>query len=119
MQGATGAAWALGWAGMGEWHQISLTTEGLGDLLPLHFFNLASFGIRSGFLDCRPVHPTSMKVAFVTGVTGQDGSYLAELLLEKGYEVHGMKRRASSYNHPRLEHILQPGTACNAFALCE
>mmetsp|Transcript_9530 Transcript_9530/g.25710 ORF Transcript_9530/g.25710 Transcript_9530/m.25710 type:complete len:364 (-) Transcript_9530:357-1448(-) len=49
------------------------------------------------------------KVALITGVTGQDGSYLAELLLEKGYVVHGIKRRASSYNHPRLEHILHPG----------
>eukprot|EP00967_Tisochrysis_lutea_P015290 scaffold17217_cov30-Tisochrysis_lutea.AAC.1 len=48
------------------------------------------------------------KVALITGVTGQDGSYLAELLLEKGYVVHGIKRRASSYNHPRLEHILHP-----------
>ena len=47
------------------------------------------------------------KVALITGVTGQDGSYLAELLLEKGYVVHGLKRRASSYNHPRLEHILE------------
>jgi GDPmannose 4,6-dehydratase len=46
------------------------------------------------------------RVAFVTGVTGQDGSYLVELLLSLGYEVHGIKRRASSYNHPRLEHIL-------------
>ena len=39
-----------------------------------------------------------MKKALITGITGQDGSYLAELLLEKGYEVHGMKRRASSFN---------------------
>jgi GDP-D-mannose dehydratase len=38
------------------------------------------------------------KIALITGVTGQDGSYLAELLLEKGYEVHGIKRRASSFN---------------------
>jgi hypothetical protein len=49
---------------------------------------------------------TQGRVAFVTGVTGQDGSYLVELLLSMGYEVHGIKRRASSYNHPRLEHIL-------------
>jgi GDPmannose 4,6-dehydratase len=49
---------------------------------------------------------SSSRVAFVTGVTGQDGSYLVELLLSMGYEVHGIKRRASSYNHPRLEHIL-------------
>ena len=45
------------------------------------------------------------KVALITGVTGQDGSYLAELLLEKGYEVHGIKRRASSFNIERLAHI--------------
>lgn len=57
------------------------------------------------------------RVAFVTGVTGQDGSYLVELLLSKGYEVHGIKRRASSYNHPRLEHILSDDypNACKFF----
>ena len=48
-----------------------------------------------------------MKVALITGVTGQDGSYLAELLLEKGYEVHGIKRRASSLNTDRIDHIYQ------------
>ena len=48
-----------------------------------------------------------MKVALITGVTGQDGSYLAELLLEKGYEVHGIKRRASSLNTHRVDHIYQ------------
>ena len=46
-----------------------------------------------------------MKKALVTGITGQDGSYLAELLLEKGYEVHGIVRRASTFNTDRLEHI--------------
>ena len=46
-----------------------------------------------------------IKRAFITGVTGQDGSYLAELLLEKGYEVHGMIRRASSFNRTRIEHL--------------
>ena len=46
-------------------------------------------------------------VALITGVTGQDGSYLAELLLEKGYEVHGIKRRASSFNTERVDHIYQ------------
>ncbi|WP_415895048.1 GDP-mannose 4,6-dehydratase [Neptuniibacter sp. PT34_22] len=45
------------------------------------------------------------KVALITGVTGQDGSYLAEFLLEKGYEVHGIKRRASSFNTERVDHI--------------
>ncbi|MBY0587459.1 GDP-mannose 4,6-dehydratase [bacterium] len=56
----------------------------------------------------------SSKRALVTGITGQDGSYLAELLLEKGYEVHGMVRRASSFNTGRIEHLYQdphaPGT---------
>ena len=47
------------------------------------------------------------KVALITGVTGQDGSYLSDLLLAKGYIVHGIKRRASSYNHSRLEHLLE------------
>jgi len=47
------------------------------------------------------------KVALITGVTGQDGSYLAELLLSKGYEVHGIKRRASSFNTERIDHIYE------------
>ena len=47
------------------------------------------------------------KKAFITGVTGQDGSYLAELLLEKGYEVHGLIRRSSSFNTGRIDHIYQ------------
>jgi len=47
------------------------------------------------------------KVALITGITGQDGSYLAELLLAKGYEVHGIKRRASSLNTQRIDHIYQ------------
>ena len=48
-----------------------------------------------------------MKRALITGITGQDGSYLAELLLEKGYVVHGIKRRASSFNTQRIDHIYQ------------
>ena len=48
-----------------------------------------------------------MKKALITGITGQDGSYLAELLLSKGYQVHGMKRRASSFNTSRIDHIYQ------------
>ncbi|MBN0987763.1 GDP-mannose 4,6-dehydratase [Amphritea pacifica] len=48
-----------------------------------------------------------MKIALITGVTGQDGSYLAEFLLEKGYEVHGIKRRASSFNTQRVDHLYQ------------
>jgi len=45
------------------------------------------------------------KRALITGITGQDGAYLAELLLEKGYEVHGMKRRSSSFNTDRIDHL--------------
>jgi len=48
-----------------------------------------------------------MKRALITGITGQDGSYLAEFLLEKGYEVHGIKRRASSFNTQRVDHIFE------------
>jgi GDPmannose 4,6-dehydratase len=57
------------------------------------------------------------KKALITGITGQDGSYLAELLLEKGYEVHGMIRRASSFNRKRIEHIYKDphGKAVNLF----
>ena len=50
---------------------------------------------------------SAKKVALITGVTGQDGSYLAEFLLEKGYEVHGIKRRASSFNTQRVDHIFE------------
>ena len=49
----------------------------------------------------------SRKVALITGVTGQDGSYLAELLLGKGYEVHGLIRRSSTFNTARIDHIYQ------------
>ena len=45
------------------------------------------------------------RIALITGITGQDGSYLAEFLIEKGYEVHGLLRRSSSFNTGRIEHI--------------
>jgi GDPmannose 4,6-dehydratase len=48
-----------------------------------------------------------MKKALITGITGQDGAYLAELLLEKGYEVHGIKRRSSLFNTDRIDHLYQ------------
>jgi GDPmannose 4,6-dehydratase len=51
-----------------------------------------------------------MKRALITGITGQDGSYLAELLLSKGYEVHGIIRRASTFNTKRIDHIYQDPT---------
>ena len=47
------------------------------------------------------------KVALITGITGQDGSYLAEFLLDKGYKVHGVIRRASSFNTQRIDHLTQ------------
>ena len=46
-----------------------------------------------------------MKTALITGITGQDGSFLAELLIEKGYSVHGIIRRSSSFNTERIEHL--------------
>ncbi|MBT5795939.1 MAG: GDP-mannose 4,6-dehydratase [Porticoccaceae bacterium] len=58
---------------------------------------------------------TAQKVALITGVTGQDGSYLAEFLLEKGYIVHGIKRRASSFNTQRVDHIFQDPHIENAY----
>ena len=51
--------------------------------------------------------PTPAKTALITGITGQDGSYLAELLLEKGYQVHGIKRRACSFNTTRIDNLYQ------------
>ena len=48
-----------------------------------------------------------MKKALITGVTGQDGAYLSEFLLKKGYEVHGIKRRSSSFNTERIDHLYQ------------
>ena len=58
------------------------------------------------------------KVALITGVTGQDGSYLSEFLLEKGYEVHGIKRRSSSFNTSRIDHLYQdPHEGNNKFIL--
>lgn len=56
----------------------------------------------------------SAKVALITGITGQDGSYLAEFLLEKGYVVHGIKRRASTFNTQRVDHIYQDPHVENA-----
>ena len=57
---------------------------------------------------------TFQKTALITGITGQDGSYLAEFLLEKGYQVHGIKRRASSFNTQRVDHIFQDPHVDNA-----
>ncbi len=50
---------------------------------------------------------SSRRVALITGITGQDGSYLAEFLLSKGYEVHGIVRRSSSFNTGRIQHLYE------------
>lgn len=67
--------------------------------------------IQRALVDISPTFlmiPRMAKTALITGVTGQDGSYLAEFLLDKGYEVHGIKRRASLFNTERIDHIYQP-----------
>ena len=58
------------------------------------------------------------KVALVTGITGQDGAYLAEFLLEKGYIVHGIKRRASLFNTDRIDHLYQDPRVAIAASSC-
>ena len=75
----------------------------------LALFGLMSLsGPRSHPFSPSPLMPTpAAKTALITGITGQDGSYLAELLLEKGYQVHGIKRRASSFNTTRIDHLYQ------------
>ncbi|MCW8994333.1 MAG: GDP-mannose 4,6-dehydratase, partial [Psychromonas sp.] len=54
-----------------------------------------------------------MKKALITGITGQDGSYLTEILLEKGYEVHGIIRRSSSFNTGRIDHLYNDSKILN------
>ena len=56
-----------------------------------------------------------MKKALIAGITGQDGSYLAEFLIDKGYEVHGIKRRASSLNTQRIDHLYEDPHASNPY----
>ena len=62
------------------------------------------------------IEETEPKRALITGITGQDGSYLAELLLDKGYEVHGIIRRSSTFNTSRIDHIYRDRH--EVFALC-
>lgn len=59
-----------------------------------------------------------MKKALITGITGQDGSYLAEILLEKGYEVHGIIRRSSSFNTARINHLYDDPEILNKKLFC-
>ncbi len=57
------------------------------------------------------------KVALITGITGQDGAYLSEFLLNKGYIVHGIKRRSSSFNTQRIDHLFQEKSNNSTFNL--
>ena len=57
-----------------------------------------------------------VKKALITGVTGQDGSYLSEILLGKGYEVHGLLRRSSSFNTERIDHIINDKSIMTSFS---
>src|SRR3954469_8556955 len=76
--------------------------------LEFAFFDRRSVTYHEGTLPLGPPGDFSfMKRALITGITGQDGSYLAELLLEKGYEVHGIIRRASTFNTSRIDHLYQ------------
>ena len=61
--------------------------------------------VQDGVSDLKISDRSGKKRALLTGITGQDGSYLAELLLEKGYEVHGIIRRSSTFNTSRIDHI--------------
>src|SRR5689334_2137761 len=77
--------------------------------IPLPFFRVISLrfcdaGPKNGSLD---IGGFVTKAAFITGITGQDGSYLAELLLSKGYDVHGLIRRSSSFNTGRLDDVYE------------
>src|ERR1700730_12002894 len=73
------------------------------NLILIHFFSCISYA--------------EQKVAMIIGVTGQDGSYLAEFLLEKGYIVHGLKRRSSTTNTQRIEHLCKNPHYSNHFFL--
>ena len=59
-----------------------------------------------------------MKIALITGITGQDGAYLAEYLIKKGYIVHGIKRHASSFNTERIDHLYQDPHVDNRTLFC-
>lgn len=82
----------------GTCHELNLKLKASDSCLTLYWIRISSF-VNFGNI--------TMKTAFITGVTGQDGAYLAEFLLEKGYLVHGLKRRASSFNTDRVDHLYQ------------
>ena len=65
------------------------------------------FGILQTIVNSRGERMSKKKIALITGVTGQDGAYLSEFLLKKGYVVHGVKRRSSLFNTDRIDHCNQ------------
>jgi len=82
----------------------SIKTLLLGRRSVIVFYNLFKYGVCVCIIN---LTNKKMKVALITGVTGQDGAYLAEFLLKKGYFVHGIKRRSSSFNTDRIDHLYQ------------
>lgn len=66
---------------------------------------MSALAASAGEPDAKKAKSEEKKRALITGITGQDGSYLAELLIEKGYEVHGIIRRSSSFNTARIDHL--------------
>src|SRR5262245_30031330 len=84
---------------------VNFSGSALPDILPLRVYVTPHFPIPPL---CGAGFPEDLvKKVFITGITGQDGSYLAELLLAKGYEVHGIIRRASTFNTGRIDHLYQ------------
>ena len=65
-----------------------------------------------------PAQESKQRVALITGVTGQDGAYLAEYLLGLGYTVHGIKRRSSSFNTARIDHLYEDPTPATCRSCC-
>jgi GDPmannose 4,6-dehydratase len=85
---------------------------------PIAVFHVVSEPAKYFAFTGKSIYVTTMKRALITGVTGQDGAYLAEFLLEKGYEVHGIKRRSSLFNTDRIDHIYQdPHQSARNFVL--
>jgi GDPmannose 4,6-dehydratase len=77
------------------------------EFLPAPWINAKVHNVNCSGFQSQKTKETVMKKALITGVTGQDGSYLAEFLLEKGYEVHGIKRRTSLFNTARIDHLYE------------
>ena len=92
--------------------EVSIATAGVSVQLQRFFVRLLNSGV-----DCQGLEVgESMRKALITGITGQDGSYLAELLLSKGYVVHGLKRRSSSFNTDRVDPLFETSNGAASFS---